>query len=429
MNVMVKSTELKGSLEVVSSKSLLHRYIIMASLLDTNVCLKNVDLSEDINCTIEAFKTVGKTIIYDINSRNLYISNKINIRNDYCIYVGESGSTLRFLIPIFIQLFNKIEFYGKESLLKRPLNSYFPLFDENQIKYHKKENHLYFEGEFKSNAFKIAGDISSQFVSGLLFMSILKEGFKEVTVLKKIESIDYINLTIKVISQFNIIIENIKKDNVYRIFDKINRNYKVAYPIVVEPDFSQCAYYFVAGALHQNLEVLNIEYNNSLQGDKIILEYLKKAGANVKITENSISVNSGYFIKTSFDLKNCPDLGPILFVFSLFIPGNTLFYNIKRLRYKESNRIEAMLTNFKKIGINWIEKDNYVLIKKCNLNKIYKKNIVFDSFNDHRIAISLAILCSKLKGMFIIKNFEAINKSYPSFINDYKKIGGLIFEK
>ncbi len=390
MNIEIIPSKLKGSIDVIPSKSCLHRAIIAASLSDGISTIDNILYSEDIKATINACIKLGA----NINSFDdkLVIKGTSEINYNQVIDCNESGSTLRFMIPIFLAKNNKVKFTGKDSLLSRPLNVYYDIFEKQNIKY----NNLEIEGSLKPDTFYIDGSISSQFITGLLFSLPLLNNDSKIIITNTLESKGYVDITIDILRKFNITIEN----NEYKEFlIKGNQKFKSC-NYTAEADYSQASFFLVANELGNNIKVNNLNIN-SLQPDKKIINDI------IKIKNNEI-----------IDLSENPDCGPILSILATFY--NTSFINAKRLRIKECDRISCMVKNLNLLNANVSEKiDEMIFNKVSELNG----NIV-DSYNDHRVVMALAIASTICTSNITIINKDAVNKSYPNFWNDFKKLGG-----
>jgi 3-phosphoshikimate 1-carboxyvinyltransferase len=422
MNIIIKPSKLSGEIDIPPSKSLSHRAIIAASLAEGETCIENIILSDDIIATIEAMRNFGVEIDIISNERyKLIIKGKgeLELKNRI-INCNESGSTLRFLIPFFSLVKEDITFIGKNKLIQRPLDSYYKIFDEKKIKYLNDSGNLplNISGSLKSGKYKLDGDISSQFITGLMFVLPLLDGNSEIIIKKDLESKSYIDLTIDILKRFNIEIENdnYKKFNIKGNQKYIARNYKV------ESDYSQASFWIVANLLGNDIILKNIN-KDSIQGDKVILDIIKKMGANYKFVDNDLLITNKENLKNiDIDVKDCPDLVPILAVLASFQKGKCRIYNAKRLRIKESDRLKSISTELKKLGGNIVEKEDGLEIYP--ISKVSGGNA--KSWNDHRIAMALTIFSLKAKDEIYLSNSEAINKSYPEFYNDFKKLGGEI---
>ncbi|EGT3617080.1 3-phosphoshikimate 1-carboxyvinyltransferase [Clostridium perfringens] len=423
--VIITPSKLKGNVKIPPSKSMAHRAIICASLSKGESIITNIDFSEDIIATMEGMKALGADIQVEkdkliINGENIFKASEEKI-----IDCNESGSTLRFLVPISLIENNKVNFIGRGNLGKRPLKTYYEIFDEQGIKYSYEDEKLdlNIEGSLKGGEFKVKGNISSQFISGLLFtLPLLKEDSKLI-ITTELESKGYIDLTLNMIEKFGVIIEN----RGYREFlIKGNQSYKPM-DYKVEGDYSQSAFYFSAGALGSEVNCFDLDLN-SYQGDKECIEILERMGA--KLIESSIKdkdslkIIGGYLKGTVIDASQCPDIIPVLAVVAALSKGETRVINGERLRIKECDRLNAICTELNKLGANIIELEDGLIIKgveKLNGGEVY-------SHKDHRIAMSLAIASTRCNEEVIIEEPDCVKKSYPGFWEDFKMLGGILSE-
>ncbi|MGN8913426.1 3-phosphoshikimate 1-carboxyvinyltransferase [Anaerofustis butyriciformans] len=405
-NILIKPRKLSGEVIVPPSKSMAHRAIICAALSKGKSIIDNIDLSDDIIATINAARSMGAKI--KIDNRKVVVEGILSSPNneDFIVDCNESGSTLRFFVPITMLLNQKKTFIGKGNLGKRPLNVFYEIFDKQGIKYSYKKDilDLQVEGKLKADTFYVRGDISSQFITGLLFALPLLNDDSKIVITSKLESKSYLDLTLSMLDKFGIEIEN--KD--YKEFIiKGNQEYK-AMDYTVEGDYSQAAFFLSANYIGNDIDIKGLD-ENSLQGDKEILKWLEV----LKNDENKV-----------IDATNCPDIIPILTVCAALTKGKTEIINAGRLRIKECDRLTAISTQLNKLGADIIEHEESLAINGVDsLNGGY-----VDSFKDHRISMSLAIASSRCKDDIIIKDYMCVKKSYPHFYEDFKKLGGEINE-
>jgi len=418
MNITIIPNKLSGTVQVVSSKSLSHRYLIAAGLAKGISKIKNLLDSEDIIATKKALASFN----IRFEDQMVYGGNLKVINNE--IDCNESGSTLRFLIPIAMLFDQEITFVGKNRLSERPLDVYYELFNEKKLFYKKLTNNhlpLIVKGKIKPGLFKVRGDVSSQFLTGLLFTLPLLEDDSVIELLTPLESKGYVDLTLDTLKLFGIHILHI--DQYFYI--KGNQKY-IKQEVSVEGDFSQAAFFIVAGLIGEDivLEKLN---PISTQGDSHIVDLVKQMGGQIEynhfLRQYQVKKSDTYGI--TIDLSQIPDLGPILMVLAALSIGETRFINYERLRIKESDRLQVMIEVLAKFGVTtYFDKDYFVVIGQESL----KGNQTFESYNDHRIAMAIAIASIKADGKVTILNAEVVNKSYPSFFEVYKYLGGLVDE-
>ena len=418
-------SKLKGSVKIPPSKSMAHRAIICAALSDGICRIDNIDYSDDIIATINAMNSLGATIEkHDDYIEVVGIYKNINkIKRNRIIDCNESGSTLRFLVPISLLFKGSNKFIGKGNLGKRPLTTYYNIFNNQGIKYSYEENNLNLvvDGELKPGVFEVEGNISSQFITGLLFALPLLNGDSKITITKEMESKGYIDLTLKAISDFGIeIINNNYSEFIIKGNQKYNaRNYRV------EGDYSQAAFFLCADGLGNNVLCRDLDLN-SLQGDKEIIDILERM--NVVFNANEIGLSgevNGELISTVIDGSQCPDIIPVLSAVSALSKGTTEIINAGRLRIKECDRLSAVTSELKKLGAQIIEKEDGLVI--TGVEKL-QGGVEVWSHKDHRIAMTLAIASTMCKKPIIIKDYECVAKSYPSFFEDFKALGGNIHE-
>lgn len=411
---------LKGKISVPPSKSLCHRAIIAAGLATDFCNIENVVFSEDIIATCNAMMSLGVSIISGEGNLIIKGNNFLDDINNE-IDCKESGSTLRFLIPIVLLTGRKITFIGKGRLVHRPLTPYYKMFKEKDIKYSSREGlPLTIQGKLKAGVFKLPGNISSQFITGLLFALPLLNGDSKIIVTSNLESKAYVDLTIDMLSKFSVQIENV---GYTEINIKGNQEY-VAKDYIVEGDFSQAAFWLVAGIIGG--EILSEDINiNSLQGDLAIVDLIARMGGNIFIENDKIKTTESKTHGILIDASECPDLVPILAVLASLSQGTTKIINASRLRIKECDRLKAMATELTKLGGDVVETEDGLII-----NGVLKlKGGTVDSWNDHRIAMALSVASIKCELPVILTNSACVNKSYPKFYKDFKMLGGIINER
>lgn len=393
MRLTICKSKASGKVIVPPSKSYAHRLLIAGALSNEQCKIKNVILSEDIKATLSCIKSLNKKVKY--NNYEVEIKkNDFIIGNDLTFNCNESGSTLRFLIPIALTFNKTCLFSGTKRLIERGIEPYLDICKKQNISVEINDNFVKFTGLLKAGIFKIPGNISSQFITGLLFACPLLDGDSIIEITTNLESKNYVDITIDVLKMFGIKVDVI--DNKY--FIKGNQKYQ-AIESTVEGDYSNAAFMDAFNYLDGNVELIGLN-NNSLQGDLVYKNLFEK-------------LNSGYSI---IDISNCIDLGPILFCMAGLKYG-AKFINTKRLKIKESNRILDLAVELDKFGIKVIDLDNEVIIDNSNLHKPID---VLEGHNDHRIVMALSVMLSCFGGQ--INGVEAINKSYPDFYQDLQKI-------
>jgi 3-phosphoshikimate 1-carboxyvinyltransferase len=314
-----------------------------------------------------------------------------------------------------------ITFTGKGKLVERPLDTYYEIFKKQGIQYlnDNKKLPLTVNGIFKPGTFEMKGNISSQFITGLMFVLPMLNGDSKIVITNPLESKGYLDLTIDVLDKFSIKIEN---NNYQEFYMKGNQKYEVN-DYRVEGDFSQAAFWIVAGILGDNIKCIDVNVN-SLQGDKAILDIVKNMRADITIDNEFVKVKRSRTEGIVIDASQCPDLIPILATLGSLSTGTTKIINAARLRIKESDRLKAISTELNKLGADIKGLEDGLLI---NGKELLKGGTV-DSWNDHRIAMALAIASIKCNDPVIIQNSDVVKKSYPTFWSDFKNLGGKIDE-
>ena len=426
MKIKIKPSILNGKIEIPPSKSYSHRAVIAAALAEGGKKSKidNLKFSVDITTTTDIMENWGAKIKRFESALEIIGNDGKVVPKDKYVQCNESGSTIRFLIPIGITDENELIFDGKGKLVDRPLDSYYRIFDKQGI-FYKNENGklpLTVNGKLKAGNYEIDGNISSQFITGLLYSLPLLDGDSKLTINKNLESKGYIDLTLEILKLAGIEIVN----NNYKSFDiKGNQIYR-PFDYTVEGDYSQVAFWIVAGIISANKdnEVKCLHVNkNSLQGDREIIEIVERMGANIEIFDNYVLVRPSKTKGTVIDISQCPDIAPILTVLGALSEGETRIINGERLRIKESDRITSIKTELNKLGANVAEEGDSLIIQGV---EGFKGGVTVNAWNDHRIAMSLAIASTRCKKEIILEEAESVRKSYPHFWDDFVKMGGEI---
>jgi len=393
MRAILKPSKLSGSVTIPPSKSYAHRILICSALANGKSTIRGINKCEDILATIDCIKELGADVKITNETAEI-IPNSYIIKELPTFFCRESGSTLRFIIPIALTFTDKALFTGTNRLLERGIGIYESIFQDKKISFTKKDDSILTTGKLTNGDFIVNGDISSQFITGLLISLSRLDGNSTVTVLPPIESKPYIDITIDVLRQFGVNI--IEKENTYYI----KKQTFLSQNLSVEADWSNSAFFYAANSIGANIEISGLK-EDSIQGDKIIIDLIKK------LDEDSPRI----------DLSNCPDLAPVLFSLSALKHGAT-FIGTKRLKIKESNRAEAMKEELSKYGVIVTIEENSVTINPENIRACEK---VINSHNDHRIVMAMSLIANKFGGT--IENADAINKSYPDFFKALEKLG------
>ena len=424
-DLKINPSKLKGEVKIPPSKSMAHRAIICAALSDGLCIIENIDYSDDIIATIDAMNSLGAKIVKHkdyIEVIGAYGSNE-KAKETRVIDCNESGSTLRFLVPISLLFKGSSKFIGRGNLGKRPLTTYYNIFERQGIEYSYEEGslNLVINGELKPGIFEVEGNVSSQFITGLLFaLPLLKEDSK-IIITTEMESKGYIDLTLRAMSDFGIeIINNNYREFIIKGNQKYNaRNYRV------EGDYSQAAFFLCADSLGNDVLCKDLDLN-SLQGDKEVIDILERM--NVVFNANDIGVKgttNGELTSTVIDGSQCPDIIPVLTSVAALTKGTTEIINAGRLRIKECDRLAAVTSELNKLGAKIIEKEDGLVV--TGVEKL-QGGVEVWSHKDHRIAMTLAIASTRCEEPIVIKDYECIAKSYPNFFEDFKALGGNVHE-
>ena len=394
MRVKIEPSIARGEIKAPPSKSYAHRLLICSALANGTSTVNGVINSYDMEATLNCISALGVSFIKE-NELVTVSSSKLKNSEISKFYCNESGSTLRFFIPLALTLGGINEFYGTERLLSRGLEVYEDICQKQGIVIEKTDKCVKFIGKLKPDTFNVRGNISSQFITGLLFALPLLNGDSVINITTELESASYIDITLDALEQFGI--EVTRNENTFYI--KGNQKYNPR-SVSVEGDMSNAAFLDAFNVLGGDVSVLGLN-PLSKQGDSVYAPMM----VDLKYTSPEI------------DISDCPDLAPILFALAAACNG-AKFIGTKRLKIKESDRAAAMAMELKKFGIDVSVNENSVTVHQGALCKPME---ALDSHNDHRIVMALSVISSIYGGE--IDGCEAVSKSYPCFFEDIKKLG------
>lgn len=420
----IKPTLLKGIITPPPSKSMAHRALICAGLANGDSIIRNVEMSEDIAATCRVLS--GLSVLINIkgsgNGRNnIYVTGNGNIDPiEKLLDCSESGSTLRFLMPVSRISSKTVEFTGSGLLIERPIDIYKDIFTDMDIDWQSNGDKLpvKLSGSLKPSSINIPGNISSQFVTGLLFALPVLDGDSTINITTPLESIGYVDLTLQMLTKAGI---NIVVSDDYRRFDiKGNQAYQ---PIEynVEGDWSQAAFWIVSGLLGREMIIKGLDIN-SKQGDKTILDIVYNMGGTYKWQDDDLIISPSVTHGTVIDASGCPDLVPAAALLASLSIGETRIINAGRLRFKECDRLAVVTSELNKLGADIFELDDGLIIN--GVDKLTGGEV--SGWNDHRIVMTLAIAAQSCDDDITISDSSAVRKSYPLFWEDYKAVGGNI---
>ena len=395
MKAIITPGKAKGEVFAPPSKSMAHRMLMGAGLAEGTSVIQNIDLSEDIKATLGILEALGCEYSIEGSTVEMKGIGHREVKANAVLDAKESGSTLRFFVPILLTGGGRSKLTGAKSLFSRPLGIYEDICKQQGIFFHKTEDSLELDGKLMATHYKIPGNISSQFITGLLYALPLLGQDSVLEVIPPVESKAYIQMTLEALELYGIKVE--RKENTYYISG--NQTYQ-AVSSVVEGDYSNAAFLDAFNLIGGEVNVEGLK-ENSLQGDKIYKDYYQL------LQQGS----------STMDISECPDLGPILIGMAAAKQG-AIFTGTKRLKIKESDRGTVMAEELKKFGIDVEVNENCITV---HAGQLQNPSEMLNSHNDHRIAMTLATLCTITGGT--IEDCMAVNKSYPGYYETIRNLG------
>ena len=400
MDLRIYPGALSGAVTPPASKSMAHRLIIAAALAEGESRITNLSFSKDIEATLRCMELLGCTWTRESRDAILLSGRRADKAAQPFPHMdcGESGSTLRFLIPIVLALRGGGSFTGHGRLMERPQKPYFDLFDEKGIYHELKDGVLTLRGELTPGTYALPGNVSSQFFTGLLYALSLLDGPSTIYSTTPLESSDYVTMTMEAMAEAGVEAKKVD-ENTFTVTPAPYRPIRAA----VEADWSQAGFWYAAAFMDHPLTILGLK-PDSAQGDKVVHDHywkLAKPGDAV------------------IDLSGCPDLLPPLAVMAAARSGKTEFVGGARLRIKESDRLATVASLLYNLGITVEEHPEGLTVTGGRFT-----GGTVDGANDHRIVMAASIAATKASGPVTILGAEAVSKSYPSFFDEFKRLGG-----
>ena len=411
-----RAQEIGGAIAAPPSKSMAHRAVLCAALAKGTSHIRNLEFSKDIAATLAAAGQLCARVTTGENDavvEGLGQFRPVSAPVDCC----ESGSTLRFLIPLASLTGQEITFVGRGRLMERPQSVYEELYRAKGLRFEQTPSGLTVEGLLSSGDYTLEGNVSSQFISGLLFALPLLAGTSTLRLLPPVESRSYIDMTRAVQAAFGV--ESRWQDENTLAIPGGQTYHPCDY--TVEGDYSQAAFPAVLGAACGGVTITGLA-PDTLQGDAAILDILRRCGARFTRTAEGISFEKAPLHGVDIDLADCPDLGPVLMVLGLLCEGTTVIRNAERLRLKESDRIAAMEAELRACGGVLESEGGTITVHGC-ANRLHAPAGVLHGHNDHRVVMSLAVLALSTGIPLTVDDAEAITKSWPNFFEAIKPLG------
>ena len=418
MKITIAQPPRGGQIAAIPSKSHAHRALIAAALADTASEIACAETNEDILATVRCLQALGARITY---TSGVFTVQPITqpVSSDPCtLDCGESGSTLRFMLPVVCALGANAAFVMGGRLPQRPLS---PLYEE--LTAHgcalspQGSQPLTASGKLTGGVYTIAGNISSQFVTGLLLALPLLEEDSRVDVVGTLESRPYVDITLQTLREFGIAV----REDTASFHIKGKQRFHPLAQLVVEGDWSNAACWLALGAISDQSVTVSGLNPQSPQGDKVFVDLLRRFGAQIVAQGDAITVSGGALEGIDADVRLCPDIVPMIAAVALAANGQTRILNAARLRLKECDRLHAITTTLRSLGAQIEETPDGLLIN--GKHPLHGGSI--SSENDHRIVMMAAIVSAICQGQVTITQAEAVNKSYPRFFADLQALGGL----
>ena len=395
MNITISPSKAQGTVTAPPSKSMAHRYLIAAGLSKGKSIVRNLAPSQDILATIDCLRSLGAQIEFDGATATIIGTNPVTANPQVPLNCRESGSTLRFFIPLCLLSNTPTTLVGYGRLMQRPQSVYETICQEQGLTFYQTEETIHLEGPLQAGNFTLQGNISSQFITGLLFALPFANGECTITILPPVESRSYINLTLSVLQEFGIEARWLNDTTL-----QVVPGTYTARNVTVEGDYSNAAFLDAFNYLGGKV-TLNGLNPCSLQGDKVFKQ----------------GFDALYHGVPSLSLMDCPDLGPIYMAMAAALHGAT-FTDTARLKIKESDRGMAMALELAKFGAKTEVLENSIIVHPSSLSA---PNEPLNAHNDHRIVMALATLCTITGGTIV--NAQAVEKSFPEYFQVISSLG------
>ena len=427
MNLVLTPNKLNGTVVVPSSKSAGHRALICAALTDGTSIIRNMTPSRDLEATASVLREFGAAVnILETSSDGrlaVAVAGGLNASKDTLrADCGESGSTVRFLIPVGLLTGKEVTFTGRGRLKERPLEPFLRMFEQKGIFYKKGKGSLPLtvQGLLKAGIYELAGNVSSQFFTGLLMILPLLSGDSVLRSTTAVESESYINITLECLRRHGVYVE---KEREGQWLIRGNQRYRPG-EYTLEGDYSQAAFWLAAGIIGAPVTLKGLG-SHTLQGDRAIVSFIESMRGRIERDGSDLRAVPSRTEGRTVDVEDCPDLVPVLAVLGAFSRGITRIVNAKRVRLKECDRLHALTTELTKLGATIREKEDGLVIEGAA--RLTGGRV--SAWNDHRIAMALAIAAQRCDGPVIIEGAESVAKSYPPFWKDFKALGGAVTEE
>lgn len=415
MDIQLGRSSLRGTVQAIASKSDLHRLLIGAALSDSPTFVDFTGMSNDITATLQCISAIGCTVT-PTESGVLVEPAQAGARKVH-LSCQDCGSTLRFMLPVAAALFESFTASGEGRLLDRPIGELARGMQEHGCTLSSHSLPLEVSGKMHSGIFEIAGNVSSQYITGLLLSLPLLEGDSQIVLTSALSSAAYVDMTLKTLAIYGIEVR--ETNSGWHI--KGSQQYRSPGRVVAEGDWSSAAVWLCAGAIAGPVTVTGLS-RDSLQADMAVVQLLEKLGAAIEYSADGITVSRGELRPMSIDVDQFPDLMPVLSATLAMCPGASLIYNASRLRLKESDRLSAMAELLSKLGVGVEARAD-----SFSLTGGGATQGSVSAMNDHRIVMAATLMSAATD--IRITGIEAIEKSYPSFFRDYAALGGKIVKE
>lgn len=412
MDLRLKPSKLMGTVSSIGSKSDVHRLMILSALCETETVIEGITECDDVLATASCLRSLGAGV--EIIGREAKVIPFKKADSGVTLNCGESGSTLRFLLPVSAAVSDSVSFIGSGRLPERPIGELANAMKENGAKFSTDKLPLTVTQGLKAGIYTLPGNVSSQYVSGLLMALSVTEGESEIRLTSALESASYVKMTLSSLEKFGALVY--ETENGYKIVGKK----KLVSPkrIVADGDWSNASFFICSGVINEKTTVTGLDMG-SVQGDKKVVNMLKSFGAEVLVENGAVTASRSKLSGTRIDLTNTPDMLPIMAVVASQASEKTEFCGAKRLRLKESDRLKTVADMINSLGGKAEVFPDGLMVYPSEL-----KGGTVQGYNDHRIVMAAAIAAAISKGETVILGAEAVNKSYPKFFEDYSALGG-----